>query len=99
MPAWGATHDDDAIWPVVAFMTKLPELNATLYEGLLAIAKGMGHDADDSAEDGQPHDDESSEDADHEDDHSGDHQHDEPAQSEEIPQEPEAHDYSAHEHS
>ena len=99
MPAWGATHDDDAIWPVVAFMTKLPELNATLYEDLLASAKGMGHHAADAAETGHSHDDESSEDADHEDNHTDDHQHDEPAQSEKIPQEPEVHDHSSHEHS
>ena len=51
MPAWGVTHDDDAIWPVVAFITKLPELDATQYQALLAHAKGMGHHADDS---GQP---------------------------------------------
>ncbi len=43
MPAWGVTHDDDAIWPVVAFMMKLPELDATQYQELLAKATGMGH--------------------------------------------------------
>ena len=31
MPAWGATHDDEALWPVVAFMTMLPELDAVGY--------------------------------------------------------------------
>ncbi len=48
MPAWGVTHQDDAIWPVVAFITRLPELNATQYEELLANAKGMGHHIDDT---------------------------------------------------
>ena len=43
MPAWGATHDDDALWPVVAFMTVLPTLDAQAYEALLVDAEGMGH--------------------------------------------------------
>ncbi len=45
MPAWGATHDDDALWPVVAFMTTLPELNGDGYQALLANAEGAGHHA------------------------------------------------------
>lgn len=28
MPAWGATHDDEAIWGLVAFLQKLPEMSA-----------------------------------------------------------------------
>jgi mono/diheme cytochrome c family protein len=48
MPAWGATHGDDALWPVVAFMTTLPDLDADGYQALLASATGMGHHADDS---------------------------------------------------
>jgi len=43
MPAWGASHDDEAIWPVVAFMTKLPTLDADSYQSLLASAAGAGH--------------------------------------------------------
>lgn len=43
MPAWGATHDDDALWPVVAFMAMLPELGADSYQALLASAEGTGH--------------------------------------------------------
>ena len=57
MPAWGATHDDDAIWPVVAFMTKLPELNASQYQELIDSAGGMGHHANDSAAEAHPHED------------------------------------------
>lgn len=56
MPAWGVTHDDDAIWPVVAFLTKLPDLNATQYLDLLQNAGGMGHHADDSAAEEHDHD-------------------------------------------
>lgn len=50
MPAWGATHNDDAIWPVVAFMTKLPELDASSYQDLLENAGDMGHHSNDSGQ-------------------------------------------------
>ena len=53
MPAWGATHDDDSIWPVVAFMTRLPELGAAGYQQMLADAAGHGHHAENAA--GQEH--------------------------------------------
>jgi len=43
MPAWGASHDDDALWPVVSFVLKLPGLDAAGYQALLASAEGMGH--------------------------------------------------------
>ena len=98
MPAWGATHDDDAIWPVVAFMTKLPELDAISYRDLLNNASGMGHHSSDSAEDGHAHENASSEDTNGEDDHSGSHQQDHSGQTEESPQEPEEHDHNTHEH-
>jgi mono/diheme cytochrome c family protein len=54
MPAWGATHDDDALWPVVALLTKLPELDEDSYRALLASAEGAGHHepADDPQDDG-----------------------------------------------
>ncbi len=45
MPAWGATHDDVALWPVIAFMTQLPELDSEGYQALLATAAGAGHHA------------------------------------------------------
>jgi len=32
MPAWGKTHDDDAIWGLVAFVKNLPELTPEQYE-------------------------------------------------------------------
>jgi mono/diheme cytochrome c family protein len=47
MPAWGATHDDQAIWGLVAFLQKLPELSpdefATLSEAARADAQSGGH--------------------------------------------------------
>ncbi|MDA0679877.1 MAG: cytochrome c [Proteobacteria bacterium] len=48
MPAWGATHGDDAIWPVVAFMTKLPDLDADGYQQMLTAAAGQGHHAEEA---------------------------------------------------
>ena len=56
MPAWGATHDDESLWPVVALMVALPELDAKSYSELLASAEGHGHHADDStASSAMPH--------------------------------------------
>lgn len=55
MPAWGVTHDDDAVWPVVAFMTKLPGLDEDGYREMLAAAAGRGHHADDEANDNHNH--------------------------------------------
>jgi mono/diheme cytochrome c family protein len=34
MPAWGKTLDDDAIWDVVAFVRKMPNLSAEDYQQL-----------------------------------------------------------------
>jgi mono/diheme cytochrome c family protein len=38
MPAWGFNHDDDTIWSLVAFLQKLPEMNAEQYKAMVAIA-------------------------------------------------------------
>ncbi len=88
MPAWGATHDDEAIWPVVAFMTRLPELNASEYQELMDSAGSMGHHANDSAGEAHPHEKSPAE----------EHPHEESGHSEESPPEPEEHDRSTHEH-
>lgn len=34
MPAWGSTHDDEAIWAIVAFLQQLPTLDANEYSAL-----------------------------------------------------------------
>lgn len=34
MPAWGKTHDDRAIWGLVAFLQKLPGMSPTAYAAL-----------------------------------------------------------------
>ncbi len=51
MPAWGATHDDGSIWPVVAFLTKLPGLDEAGYLEMLNAATGHGHHSDDPVAD------------------------------------------------
>ena len=34
MPAWGTTHDDEAIWGLVAFLQKLPEMSPEEFAAL-----------------------------------------------------------------
>jgi len=34
MPAWGPTHDDPALWAIVAFVEKLPSLSADEYAAM-----------------------------------------------------------------
>lgn len=36
MPAWGLTHDDNAIWTLVAFVRKLPSLTPEEYKQMTA---------------------------------------------------------------
>jgi mono/diheme cytochrome c family protein len=38
MPAWGAGHDDETIWSIVAFVQKLPEMTPAQYRELVAKA-------------------------------------------------------------
>jgi len=49
MPAWGRTHDDATLWSIVAFLERLPKLDATAYRALLAAGRAHGdHGHDDS---------------------------------------------------
>ncbi len=100
MPAWGATHDDDALWPVVALLKKLPDLDAAGYQALLANAESFGHHADDAVDNGHAHasGDHATNDADHELKESGGHQHDESEQQDDAQQTQEEHDHNTHEH-
>jgi hypothetical protein len=69
MPAWGVTHSDDELWPLVALILRFPELGEGEYERLLAAAQaaGIGHD----------HDHDHDQEQDHNHDHDHDHRHDE----------------------
>jgi mono/diheme cytochrome c family protein len=42
MPAWGTSHDDHAIWAMVAFVGKLPQLSPAAYREL--VGSGGDHD-------------------------------------------------------
>jgi mono/diheme cytochrome c family protein len=48
MPAWGATHDDKAIWAIVAFLQTLPELSPERYQALTTTGGEPRHDHHDS---------------------------------------------------
>jgi mono/diheme cytochrome c family protein len=39
MPAWGTTHSDTAIWNIVAFLRKLPDMQVDEYKKLTAGAE------------------------------------------------------------
>lgn len=81
MPAWGVTHDDDSLWPVVALMARLPELDEAGYAALLEASSGQGHHAEPhdhgseptTNEESPPHGEEPNNDAHEHDDH--DHEH------------------------
>jgi mono/diheme cytochrome c family protein len=38
MPSWGATHDDELLWDIVAFLRKMPRLTADEYQALVRSA-------------------------------------------------------------
>ncbi len=44
MPAWGQSHDDDAIWGMVAFVLKMGKMTPEQYENLVNASKGHDHD-------------------------------------------------------
>ena len=72
MPAWSASHDDKALWPVVAFMTVLPKLSAAPIPTNLCwpVPKVAGHHA--AGDDRHSHPDAASESTGH---HGGDQSH------------------------
>ena len=70
MPAWGVSHSDDELWPLVALILRFPMLGEGEYERLLAAAQAAGvghdhgHDHDHVNEHGDDDDDEDDEDDD-----------------------------------
>jgi mono/diheme cytochrome c family protein len=40
MPAWGVSHDEEALWALVAFVQKLPRITPEQYQQLTAAAVG-----------------------------------------------------------
>ena len=45
-PAWGVTHDDEAIWGLVAFLQQLPTMDATVYAAFTQNNGEADHDQD-----------------------------------------------------
>lgn len=43
MPAWGKSMDDEYIWGMVAFLRKLPQMNAEQYRAEVAASGGHSH--------------------------------------------------------
>jgi len=38
MPSWGRTHSDDELWDIVAFLKKMPDLDAAQYQAAVTAA-------------------------------------------------------------
>ncbi len=43
MPAWGPTHDEQELWQVVAFITRLPQMSAEEYQRLTQDTSSHQH--------------------------------------------------------
>jgi mono/diheme cytochrome c family protein len=43
MPAFGPTHDDHTVWSLVAFLRKLPSMNAQQYAAMVETARVHEH--------------------------------------------------------
>jgi mono/diheme cytochrome c family protein len=56
MPAWGVTHDDEAIWGLVAFLQQLPTMDAAAYAALTLYKGEAVHDHDAHEHGGAEHD-------------------------------------------
>ena len=46
MPAWAAPQRDDEVWPVVAFLVRLPEMDAKAYRALVGATDEAPADSD-----------------------------------------------------
>lgn len=55
MPAWGTTHKDDAIWGLVAFVKKLPQMTPEQYEQMTGNASEHSHHQHENSEDQTDH--------------------------------------------
>lgn len=58
MPAWGGSHDDDAIWSLVAFIRSMPTMSVAQYQRLAGAGlseRGMSHDRQPGSMEGKDH--------------------------------------------
>jgi mono/diheme cytochrome c family protein len=77
MPAWGTTHDDEAVWSLVAVIKQLPAMSPATYAELTAGSEAEhSHEEDEHshANTGAPDQDSEKEEAEHHHDH-GNHDH------------------------
>ena len=81
MPAWGTTHDNQAIWNIVAFLQKLPGMTPEDYAKLTAAAD---HDHEHADHEHGAHD-HAHEDHEHGDADHSEHSGDQPAPEQEHP--------------
>lgn len=70
MPAWGRSHDDAAIWDMVAFVRQLPKMDQATFEAMAGRAADDGHGGH-----GHHHDEGSDADHDHADADADAHDH------------------------
>ena len=56
MPAWGVTHEDEALWAIATLITRFPELSADDYQRLLAAAQEAGVEHHHDPTNGNSHD-------------------------------------------
>ena len=50
MPSWGASHKDNEIWDIVAFLKILPEISAADYNELnRTVTAGHSHEGSDTS--------------------------------------------------
>lgn len=55
MPAWGATHDDEELWPIIALITRFPDFTDSDYDDLLTSAREAGVEHDHGGHDHASH--------------------------------------------
>lgn len=70
MPAWGASMEDKYVWGLVAFVRKLPKLDAESFNAQIAASGGHQHGGGETieqkhADEGEAHDDSMAEGGDH----------------------------------
>lgn len=58
MPAWGKTHADDELWPLVALMLRFPDMDGKEYARMLAAAREAGVTHEHGDDQGEVRDDE-----------------------------------------
>jgi len=75
MPAWGRTHNDDAIWNLVAFLKKLPGMTPEQYTQMTTNSGAHHHHGDADSHDAHPGDSDAHHDHEHGEGEASPHEH------------------------